>query len=141
MWNLANRARGPGGRWCVGVGSSEGAWMPAQQRNLDQIKQLEVPIVVVLAERIMRVSEFMALAPGAIIELPKTADAELDLLVNNRAIGSGTAVKVGENFGLRISYVGDAASRLEAATDAGGDASVDDAQAEALAAAMLAGQV
>ncbi|MFA6044554.1 MAG: FliM/FliN family flagellar motor switch protein [Phycisphaerales bacterium] len=113
--------------------------MQAQQRNLEQIKRLEVPIVVILAERIMRVSEFMAIAPGAIVELPKTAEAELDLLVNNRVIGSGTAVKVGENFGLRISYVGDAATRLEAVTEEPG--TVDDAEADALAAAMLAGQL
>ncbi|MBI1190413.1 MAG: hypothetical protein GC200_07015 [Tepidisphaera sp.] len=113
--------------------------MQAQKRNIDQIKRLEVPIVVVLAERLMKVSEFMGIAPGAIIELPKTADAELELLVNNRVIGSGTAVKVGENFGLRISYVGDATERLEAAAPESG-AAVDDAEAEALAAAMLAGQ-
>lgn len=113
--------------------------MQAQKRNLDQIKRLEVPIVVILAERTMKISEFMGIAPGAIIELPKTADAELELLVNNRMIGTGTAVKVGENFGVRISYVGDAATRLEAASAEPG-VSVDDAEAEALAAAMLAGQ-
>lgn len=114
--------------------------MSAKKRNLDQIKLLEVPIVVLLAERSMRVSEFLSIAPGAIIELPKTSEAELELLVNNRVIGSGTAVKVGENFGLKLSFIGDATERLDAATQ-GEAGSVDDAEAEALAAAMLSGQL
>lgn len=107
--------------------------MPAKSPNVAQIMQLEVPLVVRLGQRPMRVSEVLALVPGAIIELPKHADSELDLLVNNMPIGSGTAVKVGENFGLRVTRVGDRATRLEAAV-AAGDAST------AAPGAMLAGQ-
>jgi flagellar motor switch protein FliN/FliY len=85
--------------------------MPA---DLGAILNLEVPLIVVLGERRMRVSEVMGLAAGAIIELPKKADEELSLLVNNKAIGTGLAVKVGENFGLRITYVGDLKERIDA---------------------------
>ena len=84
--------------------------------------RLEVPVIVRLGERIMALREVIGLAPGAIIELPKNAEAELDLLVNNKQIGTGTAVKVGENFGLRISYIGDVRSRIAAL---GGGASRD----------------
>jgi flagellar motor switch protein FliN/FliY len=75
---------------------------------------LEVPVIVRLGERSMTVGEVIGLAPGAIIELPKVAEAELDLLINNKAIGTGTAVKVGENFGLRISFIGDVRERIAA---------------------------
>jgi len=78
------------------------------------VLRLEVPVIVRLGERMMTVSEVTALVPGAIIELPKNADAELDLLVNNKQIGTGTAVKVGENFGLRITYIGDVRQRIAA---------------------------
>ncbi|MEX2218673.1 MAG: FliM/FliN family flagellar motor C-terminal domain-containing protein, partial [Phycisphaerales bacterium] len=57
--------------------------------------RLEVPVIVRLGERVMTVGEVIGLAPGAIIELPKTSEAELDLLVNNKQIGTGTAVKEG----------------------------------------------
>ena len=73
---------------------------------IDSYAKLEVPIIVRLGAREMPVREVLALVPGSIIELPKQADEELDLLVNNRRIGAGTAVKIGENFGIRISYVG-----------------------------------
>jgi len=108
--------------------------LPRPEQNFAQIQRLEVPLVVRLGERSMRVAEVVRLVPGAIIELPKHADAELDLLVNNKPIGCGTAVKVGENFGLRVTYIGDVASRLEAV---GGTSEAD---AAAAAEAMLAGQ-
>lgn len=87
---------------------------PMAQANLTQTLRLEVPIVVRLGERIMSVSEVLAMAPGAIVELPKKSEAELDLLVNNKPIGCGQAVKVGENFGLRLTYIGNLKTRLEA---------------------------
>lgn len=86
----------------------------AAKANLAQILRLEVPIVVHVAERNMRVSEVLGLLPGAIIELPKAADGELDLLVNNKIIGQGHAVKVGENFGIRLTYLGDLRHRIAA---------------------------
>ena len=82
--------------------------------NLAQILKLEVPIVVRLGERTMDVADVLGLVPGAIIELPKNAESELDLLVNNKAIGCGVAVKVGENFGLRLTYIGDVRDRIDA---------------------------
>jgi flagellar motor switch protein FliN/FliY len=87
--------------------------MPAAT-DLSSALRLEVPVIVRLGERTLTLGEVIGLAPGAIIELPKTAEAELDLLVNNKQIGTGTAVKVGENFGLRISYIGDVRERIEA---------------------------
>src|SRR4051794_22925493 len=85
--------------------------MPA---DLNSIFKLEVPLIVVIGSRKMPVKEVMNLAPGAILELPKLADEELEILVNNKPIGMGTAVKVGENFGIRITYVGDLRDRIAA---------------------------
>lgn len=78
---------------------------------------LEVPVVVVLGERTMRTSDLLALRPGAILELPKRAGDPLDLLLNNRAIGSGEAVKVGEKFGIRIATIGTRSARLRTAAE------------------------
>ncbi len=86
--------------------------------DIKAILQLEVPLIVQIAVRIMTVEEVTSLVPGAIIELPKPADEELELLVNNKPIGAGTAVKVGENYGLRVTYIGDLQDRIAAmATD------------------------
>ncbi len=107
------------------------------EQNQAQALKLEVPIIVRLAERIMRVSEVLDLAPGSIIELPKSAESELDLLVNNRPVGVGVAVKVGENFGLRVTHMGDPANRGTPKPPAPDQAGAEDALAEALLAGQL----
>jgi flagellar motor switch protein FliN/FliY len=83
-------------------------------KNIRQILSLEVPLVVRLGDRPMLVRDVVALVPGSIIELPKPADAELELLVNDKLIGQGVAVKVGENFGLRITFIGEPKDRVAA---------------------------
>jgi flagellar motor switch protein FliN/FliY len=82
--------------------------------DLQSILRIEVPVIVQIASRPMPVDDVLKLAPGAIIELPKLADEELEILVANKQIGLGTAVKVGENFGVRVSYVGDVRQRIAA---------------------------
>ena len=77
------------------------------QAELHRILRLEVPVIVKLAERKLCMSEVLRLGVGAIIEFAKSSDEPLDLLINNKPIGVGEAVKVGENFGLRITQVGD----------------------------------
>lgn len=62
----------------------------------------------------MPVADVIALNYGAIIELPKMVDEELEILVNNKVIGTGVAVKVGEHFGIRIKNVGGLADRVQA---------------------------
>jgi flagellar motor switch protein FliN/FliY len=82
--------------------------------NIESILKLEVPVIVQIAHRTMSVEEVVGIAPGAIIELPKLADDDLEILVNNKPVGTGHAVKVGENFGVRVSYVGDLTQRIAA---------------------------
>ncbi|TVQ32767.1 MAG: FliM/FliN family flagellar motor switch protein [Phycisphaeraceae bacterium] len=112
--------------------------------KLQAVLRLEVPIIVLVGERSLPIDSVLSLAPGSIIELPKGAEEELELLVNNKPIGVGIPVKVGENFGIRISHIGDARERLEAMGEQIGNAAGEkqaDADADALADAMLAGQV
>ena len=75
--------------------------------DLKRILRLEVPVIVKLAERKLTLGEVMRLGAGAIIEFSKNSDEPLELLVNNKPIGVGDAVKVGENFGLKITQIGD----------------------------------
>jgi flagellar motor switch protein FliN/FliY len=75
--------------------------------ELQRILRLQVPVIVKLAERKLTLSEVMRLGPGAIIEFMKSNEEPLELLINNKTIGLGDAVKVGENFGLKINQIGD----------------------------------
>jgi flagellar motor switch protein FliN/FliY len=79
----------------------------ASAGDLRRILRLQVPVIVKLAERKLTLGEVMRLGAGAIIEFSKSSDEPLELLVNNKPIGVGDAVKVGENFGLKITQIGD----------------------------------
>lgn len=79
-----------------------------------RILRLQVPVIVRLAERTMPLADIVNLSSGAIVEFDKPAEAELDLMINNKCIGKGQAVKVGENFGLRVTSIGSVRERIVA---------------------------
>jgi flagellar motor switch protein FliN/FliY len=75
---------------------------------------MRIPVIARLAERGMRVRVLRGLTTGSILEFDKPIEHEVDLLANNKCIALGTAVKVGENFGLRITRVADEFQRIHA---------------------------
>lgn len=118
--------------------------------DLQTILALELPIIVRLAERPMRIDDVLEWVPGCIVDLSTNAENELDLLVNNVALGQGRAVKVGENFGIRLTFVGNLRAKLDAlargvhdlgGTREGDASSISDADANLLADQLLAGQL
>ncbi|MGF1634417.1 MAG: FliM/FliN family flagellar motor switch protein [Phycisphaerae bacterium] len=86
----------------------------SKQADLNRILSIEVPVIVKLAERRLKLSEVMRLGTGAIIEFEKDSEEPLQLLINNKTIGIGEAVKVGENFGIRITQIGELRDVIEA---------------------------
>lgn len=82
--------------------------------DLRTIVKLEVPVIVQVGERMVSMDDILSLGPGAILELEKHAEEMLTLLVNNKPIGMGEAVKVGENFGIRIKQIGSPIERVQA---------------------------
>ena len=82
--------------------------------NIQRVLDIEVPVIVRLAERSMPLAEILNLTSGAIIEFDKPADGELDLLINNKCIGHGLAVKLNENFGRRLTRIGSVQDRIKA---------------------------
>ena len=85
--------------------------------ELNTILRLSVPVIVQVGRRQLPLDDVLALGPGAIVELGKPAESELELLVNNKAIGKGMAVKVGENFGIKITSIGTQRQRVQALGD------------------------
>ena len=81
--------------------------------EIQTILKLRVPVIVEIGRRKIPLDDALALGPGALVELDKHADDPLELLINNKVIGTGSAVKVGENFGLRISDVGSPSERVQ----------------------------
>ncbi len=74
--------------------------------NIKRILKLPVPIIVILAEKQITFESAINLSEGSIIEFNKSNNEPLDMLVNNHKIGKGRAIKIGENFGLRVDEIG-----------------------------------
>ena len=75
--------------------------------RVQQLLDMKVPVIAKVAERSLTVKAVMKLHMGSVIQFEKDAYDHIELMVNNRTIGLGQPVKVGENFGLRLIQVGD----------------------------------
>jgi flagellar motor switch/type III secretory pathway protein FliN len=111
------------------AGSAKGATLPeAKSRDsvspdtglsLDQalraLRIMNVPVTVSvrLAERKMPLGQIVGLVPGALVPFNKSCEELLDLFVNNYRYCQGEAIKIGENFGLKVARVGVQEERKE----------------------------
>ncbi len=81
--------------------------------DLRRILRLRVPMVVQLAHRKMKLTKIRRLSAGSILEFDKAVEDELELRIRNREIGRGSAVKVGEFFGLRVTSIESRTRRVQ----------------------------
>jgi flagellar motor switch protein FliN/FliY len=114
---MANEANSPAEDAAPAAQPTEAPPAPAAPTagspDIARILRIHVPVIVRLASRRMPVGTLRQLSPGVIVELGKPVDEPLELLINNHAAARGTAVKVGERFGLRITQIRDAATRIK----------------------------
>lgn len=82
--------------------------------DIKTILKLTVPVIVLVGDRRLSMDDVLALGPGAIVELSKSAEDDLVFMINNKPVGTGVAVKVGENFGIRILEIGSVENRIQA---------------------------
>ena len=81
--------------------------------NLNMIMDVSVTLALEVGRAQMSVRELLQLAPGAIVELDRTAGEPLDVLVNGVRIARGEVVVVNEKFGIRLTDVVSATERME----------------------------
>jgi flagellar motor switch protein FliN len=71
-----------------------------------RLMNVSVQVSVRLAEKRIELDSVMSLVPGSIVTFSKSCEEPLDLYVNNHHFARGEAIKIGENFGLRLTEVG-----------------------------------
>lgn len=88
---------------------------PTQQQafpNLDVILDIDLPLSVRFGETEMTVDALTKLGPGSVIDLGRSPDDPVDVLVNGRMVARGEVVVVAGAYGVRITEVVSAADRL-----------------------------
>ena len=86
----------------------------ARDPGLARILELSVPVSAILAERPLPVETILQITAGTILEFDVPFGSDLSLVVGNRTLGRGQAVKIGEHFGLKITGIDSLRQRIEA---------------------------
>ena len=85
---------------------------PSAFPNLDVILDIDLPLSVRFGETEMTVDALTKLGPGSVIDLGRSPDDPVDVLVNGRMVAKGEVVVVAGSYGVRITEVVSAADRL-----------------------------
>jgi flagellar motor switch protein FliN len=73
--------------------------------NLDVILDIELPLIVRFGEKDMTLQALTRLGPGSVIDLGRSPDEPVEVLINDRMVARGEVVAVGGNYGVRITEV------------------------------------
>jgi flagellar motor switch protein FliN/FliY len=73
-----------------------------RQARLDVILDIDLPVVVRFGRTEMPLRAVTRIAPGSIIDLGRSPDDPVELLVSDRVVARGEVVVVGGNYGIRI---------------------------------------
>lgn len=84
-----------------------------ENKNLDLLLDVEIPISVEVGRTQLSLEEVLKLVPGSVIALDKKAEEPVDLRVNGKLVARGEVVLVDDAYGLRITQIVDAAGRIE----------------------------
>jgi len=80
--------------------------------NLDLLLDIQLPVVVRLGQTEMQMGELLKLTPGSILELNRSPESPVELLVNGQLIAKGEVVVVDGNFAFRITEIDTRAARI-----------------------------
>jgi flagellar motor switch protein FliN len=73
--------------------------------KLEKVRDVKVPIAVVLGEAELSLSEVADLGAGTVIELSRSAGDKLDVLAAGELVARGEVVVIDESLGVRITEV------------------------------------
>lgn len=80
--------------------------------KLGRISNVEMSLTVEIGRTRMSVRDVLALEPGAVIELDRSAGAPADVLLNGRLIAHGEIVVIDQDYAVRITQILDVAEGL-----------------------------
>jgi flagellar motor switch protein FliN len=80
--------------------------------NLDVILDIELPLVVRFGRTELTLQALTQIGPGSVIDLDRSPDEPVEVLVNEKVIARGEVVVVAGNYGVRVTEVTSAADRI-----------------------------
>jgi len=77
--------------------------------GMERVLDFEMPVRISIARTTVPLREVLRLSTGSVLELNRSLDDLVDLVVNNRVVAQGEIVVVEGNYGIRIHRVNDQA--------------------------------
>ncbi len=84
----------------------------AENWNLDMLLDVELPVSVSFGHSEMQLKDVLKLGAGSVIELDKSVNDPVTIIVNHKPIAKGEVVMVEGNYGVRILEVESKAERI-----------------------------
>ncbi len=73
--------------------------------NLELLLDIPVKLSVELGSVQMSMQEVLQLGPGSVVQLDKSADAPVELFVNQKLVARGEVVMMDDRFGIKITEI------------------------------------
>jgi flagellar motor switch protein FliN len=80
--------------------------------NIDLLLDVELPISVMFGRSEMMLKDVLKLGAGSVIELDKSVNDPVSIIVNHKPVAKGEIVMVDGNYGVRILEVESTADRI-----------------------------
>ena len=78
---------------------------PSAPGDLGRLQDVTVELSVEVGRTRMTLGQALALGPGSVVALSRSAREPVDLLVNGKQVARGEVVVIDDDFGLRITEV------------------------------------
>lgn len=96
----------------VPAGAPPPSEAPTHGPKLDVILDIDLPLMVRFGRTELPLKILTSLAPGSVIDLGRSPDDPVEVLVSNQIVARGEVVIVGGNYGVRITDVISPAERV-----------------------------
>jgi flagellar motor switch protein FliN len=80
--------------------------------NMDLLLDVELPVTVLFGYSEMALKDVLKLGTGSVIELDKSVNDPVTIIVNHKTIAKGEVVMVDGNYGVRVLEVQSTADRI-----------------------------
>lgn len=78
---------------------------PSSMRDLRLLADIDVQVTVEFGRARLPLRQLLSLTRGAVLELHRTPEQPVDVLVNDTLVARGEIVLVGDEFGVRITEI------------------------------------
>ena len=82
--------------------------------KLEMVLDIDLPLIVRFGQTVMTMKALSGLGPGSIVDMGRSPDEPVEMLVSDRVIARGEVVIVGGNYGIRITDLVSPADRVRA---------------------------